>query len=248
MMMNCRALESFRPGWRLHRRQAGFSLVELMVTVAISLFMMVAFVAVFINMKRSFTSQDQLSQMQDNERVALTMLTSTVQAAGYFPDPMTNTAAGLLPDLPAAGGRPAMLETQSIVGTVAAGSDTLTVRHAAAVGDHVTDCFGRRLAAGAPPAFVNTFSVDTATNELRCSVNGGVAGTLVSNVRSLRIAYLTEGTIADTVQYVPATAVTDWTKVRMVRVTVTFLNPIVGTGSGADILWVQNINMMNRTS
>ncbi|WP_197339342.1 PilW family protein, partial [Ralstonia solanacearum] len=71
---------------RLAVRQSGTSLIEIMIAMVISLVILSGVVVVFINMKQSFTSQDQLALLEDNERLALSILTNTSQSAGYFPD------------------------------------------------------------------------------------------------------------------------------------------------------------------
>ena len=92
------------------RRQVGSGLIEILIAMLIALFLMAGVVVVFVNLKNAFTSQDQLAQLQDNERLALTILTNTVQAAGYYPDPVGSTA---LLSLPAS--------TNAVYGSLAAG-------------------------------------------------------------------------------------------------------------------------------
>jgi len=250
--MTMRTLTSL-PNGGVRRRQCGLTLVELMIAVAISLFVMLAFVSVFINMKRAFTSQDQLSQLQDNERLALSMITSTVQGAGYFPDPLTATASDAtnLGAIASNSSHAAMIDGQSVVGTsgTSPASDTLTTRHVAGpkvgtVVDDVADCFGVRNTGATKKKVVNTFSVNS-SNELVCTVDGGASTAVVSNVQSLSVRYLVKDALGNA-QYLAASAVTDWSLVVSVRITLTFLNPYDSTSGG--VVWTQIINLMNRTS
>src|SRR5258705_13046112 len=119
---------------RMHL-QSGFGLVELLIAIAIALFLLLGVSVAFINMKTAFTSQDQLAQLQDSERLALTVLTTTVQSAGYYPDPVLATAADNLPA--ATGGYGTFADGQGIVGTTGTSpaSDTLTTRYVSASGD-----------------------------------------------------------------------------------------------------------------
>jgi type IV pilus assembly protein PilW len=105
-------------------RQRGMTLVEMLVAITIGLLLLLAISAVFINMKRAFTSQDQLSQLQDNERLAVEVLTTTIQSAGYFTNPVTNTADIL------AAASPTWDVGQGIAGSsgTAPASDTVSVR------------------------------------------------------------------------------------------------------------------------
>ena len=78
---------------RSRRRAAGFTVVEILVALTVGLVMVGGFAAMFVNMKTTFRAQDTLSQLQDNERLALIILTDAVQQAGYFPNPVTATRA-----------------------------------------------------------------------------------------------------------------------------------------------------------
>ena len=229
------------------RTQAGFTLIEIMVAVTIGLFIVLALTGVFINMKSAFTAQDQLSELQDSERLALTVLTTTVESAGYFPDPLASTATGNLP----AGG--AFADGQGIVGTTGAApaSDTLTTRYVSASGDGLVDCFGQTNTSGSKATFTNVFSV-SANNELMCAANGGTPTALISNVSALSVLYGTDTSASGNAdRYLTATAVTNgswWLQVRTARITIRFLNPFAAQpGQPATIDVVQTVNLMNKS-
>src|SRR5437879_13726031 len=78
-------------------RERGFTLVELMVTVAIALFLIGGLLTVLQNVRGAYNNQQQLTQLQDQQRFALTILADVIQAGGYFPDPVTWTPANSLP-------------------------------------------------------------------------------------------------------------------------------------------------------
>lgn len=61
----------------------GFSLVELMVAITIGLIILAAVSAVFVNSKRSYSTQDRLSRLQENARFAIQFLTRDIRMAGY---------------------------------------------------------------------------------------------------------------------------------------------------------------------
>ena len=51
----------------------------------IGLFLMGALLTIVQTNRRVFGDQNQLSQLQDNERMAMTMMADVIQSAGYFP-------------------------------------------------------------------------------------------------------------------------------------------------------------------
>jgi type IV pilus assembly protein PilW len=229
------------------RKQAGFSLVELMVAILIGLFFSIGMVASFAGVKRTFVSQDGLAQLQDNERLVLSVLNSTVQSAGYYPNPTSNTAATALP-----------ARTSATFGDMAAGQgvvgsgDTLTARFASVAGDGLMDCLGQTTTASGVQVVTNIFRVTG--NELTCSVDNGVTFVpLVSNVQSMAITYLVDTDPSDTVDAFAYRSAADvstgalWPSVKAAVITVNLANPLSGQpGQPARITWVQNINLMNK--
>src|ERR1700730_1410144 len=117
---------------RLGRGQRGFTLVELMVTVAIALFLLGGLLTILQNVRSAYNNQQSLSQLQDQQRIAMTVITDVIQAGGYFPDPVAWTATS---SLPAAG---AYQQGQAFTGTHAAGvPDTIGVRYRTTMNDPV---------------------------------------------------------------------------------------------------------------
>lgn len=62
----------------------GFTLVELMVALTIGLIIMAAVSTLFVSSKRTYTSQDQLSRLQENARFAMQFIMSDLRLAGYY--------------------------------------------------------------------------------------------------------------------------------------------------------------------
>jgi type IV pilus assembly protein PilW len=65
-------------------RQSGFSLIELMVAVTLGLFLMAALVEVLLSGNRSFSSANYLSRLQENGRIATSMIVTDLKRAGYM--------------------------------------------------------------------------------------------------------------------------------------------------------------------
>jgi type IV pilus assembly protein PilW len=64
-------------------RARGFSLVELMVAVTISLLLMMGVVALFVSSRASYETTEKLSRIQENGRYALDQIANDIRAAGY---------------------------------------------------------------------------------------------------------------------------------------------------------------------
>jgi type IV pilus assembly protein PilW len=215
------------------RSQGGFTIVELMVALLIGLFLLGGLLTLVQDNRRSFASQNQLAQLQDAERMAMTIITDVIQSAGYFPDPTSNSATLVMPangTFTAAG--------QAIVGTPGAGppGDSISVRYATNPGDGIVNCIGTSNPVGGGIAtYTNTFSV--ANGQLLCTMNGtaypiiGTAptanftGVVVTN---MSIVYgVTTGSSPNNVDtYYAAGGVTNWSNVISVKVTLTFTNPM----------------------
>jgi type IV pilus assembly protein PilW len=251
--MSTTPARSVRHGPRAAR---GFTLVELMVTVAIALFLLYGLVTIVQNVRTADTNQRALAQLQDQERFALTVITDVVQAGGYFPDAVVwQPANSLLPQTDATGSWEAGQALNGIH-AVAAPGDTLAVRlrtglNSGGQNDGVILCDGSINTAQLPNhAFTNTFTVQNgnanpALNGLYCSVdNVGSAAPpgaqIAPGVVNMKVYYGVKRDFAFT-DYNVDTYLTadqmcsplvnpcgsdDWSNVSSVRVILTFINPL----------------------
>jgi type IV pilus assembly protein PilW len=237
--------------------QRGFTLVELMISILIALFLIGGLLTLVQAMKNTTGIQGGLSQLQDNERMAMTLIADTIQSAGYFPNPTANTAAG---EFPVAGSF--IFAGQSVVGTGNYGDpppgNSITVRYATngtlAVNglgvptpDNTIDCTGNT----SPVAtmFTDTFSLTPDPNvantyDLTCVLLNSTAGTsttvsLVSGLQSMQIYYgvqtnpaVSNGSADTYLDAATVTALTYWPNVISVKITLTFINPLYGNLAG----------------
>jgi type IV pilus assembly protein PilW len=250
------------------RADRGFTLVELMVTVTIGLFLVAGLLTLVQAMKRTSTMQSGMSQLQDNERMTTTLMTDVIQSGGYFPSPLVNSATSEFPitgSFTAAG--------QAIVGSglygAAAPGDSITVRYATAGGDGVINCSGGTSAVAA--TFTNQFSVDAfgnlncvltvtastvTTSTIQLITGQSVNGVLVNGVTNMQIYYGVQTNTAagnnsvDT--YLDATAVTSgnyWANVISVKITLTFINPLSGQPgqTSTTIPFTRVVDVMQKT-
>jgi type IV pilus assembly protein PilW len=65
-------------------RQRGVSLIELIVAMALGLFLLFALVEILINGKQSFGSANNLSRLQENGRIATDLIVSDLKRSGYM--------------------------------------------------------------------------------------------------------------------------------------------------------------------
>jgi type IV pilus assembly protein PilW len=227
------------------RRDAGFTLIELMIASAVALFLVGGLLVILQNVGRAQRTQTALAQLQDNQRMAMTLIADIVQAAGYFPNPTANTLTDALPE---AG---SMLAGQSLIGTSGDDGDTLTVRFATTSGDTIINCIG-----GTNPdiplhSYVNTFSVD-AEGRLLCSLNGAAAAPLVNGVKKMEVWYGVKTNLAvddnnvDTYLRAAELEAADWANVISVRVQLTFDASGVA-GPGQTVQFTRIIGVMNKT-
>ncbi|MBV8806757.1 MAG: PilW family protein [Sinobacteraceae bacterium] len=231
-------------------KQRGYSLIELSVALFVALFLLAGFFVVLQGTRSTAYSQSGLAQLQDNERVAMTMLASSIELAGYYPNPDQTSVATALP--------PAGVFTQpgqivygmsntGIANTTPALGDVLLTRYVAGAKDDVINCQGNsNVTNGAQAAYTNEYAVlqpdPNSPPYLACSIDGGAHFVkLVSNVTNMSISYgiNSTATVQDTLGvpvdgYVSTanmpTAVTanaaQWTNVYSVKVKLTFVNPL----------------------
>ena len=66
------------------RPEAGFSLVELMVALVISLFLLAGVIQVFLGSKQTYTLNEGVARLQENVRYAFDRMSADLAAAGYM--------------------------------------------------------------------------------------------------------------------------------------------------------------------
>jgi type IV pilus assembly protein PilW len=247
--------------------ERGFTLVELMVAVAISLFLLFGLATVVQNIRRANTSATALSMLQDQQRFAFEILTDVIQTGGYFPTP-TLLTVGSLPAYTGPNGWESAAAGQAFFGAHPGGtsSDSLGVRYMTAGQDGVILCDGstNTAPAGTIGYYANQFSVvaptGTTPGYLQCQLNSGAAVPLVYGVTNMIIYYgvnrasPTSSYNIDTYltadQMCSTCASNDWDNVSSVRVVLTFTNPLYNAaapeGQSATITIERVVQVMGR--
>jgi len=169
------------------RKQLGLSLIELLIAMFIGLFLLAGISSSYIYSKKSSIYNDQFSMLEDNGRLALEIMSKTIQLTGYS----TNKAVPLLPN---------KFILSKPVSTTCSGSDNSVINtnfpddstiDSAADGDRIgviylgnseitTDCSGETLPDSCQIGSANTtnseaaqifstfYLLDNAKNELIC--------------------------------------------------------------------------------
>jgi type IV pilus assembly protein PilW len=242
--------------------QRGFTLLEIMIAMAIGLFLLGALLTIVQTNKAVFANQNKLEQMQDAQRMAMTLMADIIQKAGYFPDPTTNTLGGSLLASTTFG---TFANSQAITGVynAAAPGDTISVRYMTAGGDGILNCSGVSNTNPPPPGgyvvYVNQFAVVPGVpagqpGQLVCTMNG-TAYTLVSGVTNLSVLYgvrtlAAAGNNVDTYLNAGQMSAANWQNVISVLITLTFNNPLYtapGQGQPQSITIQRVVDVMNET-
>ncbi len=82
------------------RHQAGVSLVELLLYITISSALMASMYQIFRSQEHSYMTQNEVMEIQQSARAAMTVLTRDIRAAGYK-SPLSKARVGFVASLPA---------------------------------------------------------------------------------------------------------------------------------------------------
>jgi len=228
------------------RRQRGYTLMEILVALFISLFLLVGLFTILQNTRRSSSQQTGLALLQDQERMAMSLLNDVIQNAGYFDTNTYQTAQLAWPAAVAVAPTGTTLAAgQALTGshTTASPGDVIAVRYATNGTDGVINCNGGTSTTAAN--YVNTFFVASTTSggvttyNLECSIDGVATDAipLVQGVENIQVWYgvsTTAGTNnVDTYFTANQMSSSNWSNVTSVRVTLTFVNPLYAAAQSA---------------
>ncbi len=231
------------------RTQRGLGLVEVMIALTIGLVLLLGVTGVFTTMRRTSLSMQQLSGVQNQQRMAMYFLHAAISGAGNNPDPMNNSSATLYPITVA----PAFTSaTQALTGTGdgSSGADQLSVRFTAATGGAEQGCSA---APTAGDVYTDTFSV--AGGYLVCTETDNTAATaastinLIPGVSAINVLYgVDTSNSGSATQYKSAAQVTTaglWNSVKTAQVTLLFTNALAGQpGQPATVSLTETILFM----
>ncbi len=162
---------------------SGYSLLELLIAMTLGLFVTAGLLTTLMSVYQTNLSSGKNTTTNDNLMLAMNLLTQTIQAGGYIPDPATGSTSNEMPA--SASNTPYSAAGQFISGTSGAAgtSDTLSVRYVtglingqAGQQDSQLNCLGRGIPVTAtnPTAyyiFDQTIGADSNGN-LTCTYTG----------------------------------------------------------------------------
>jgi type IV pilus assembly protein PilW len=250
-MWNRSAMNMERHTVRVRGGQRGFTLIEILIALLIGVFLLAALLTIVQANRRVYGDQSQLAQLQDSERMAMTLMTDVIQMAGYYPNPTQNTVDSLTAAGAFALGQPMTGQFSST-----APGDQISVRYVTAGSDGILVCSGLsnpNAVGGANIQYVNTFQV--VNGQLVCTLTTIPASTtvqynLVSGVTNATTAAGLGGVVNLSILYgvktnagaagnavdtylnaSQVTAANDWSSIISVLIELTFTNPLYTNGS-----------------
>lgn len=208
-------------------RQRGLTLVEIMVALVISLFLLAGLLQMFIGTRQSSKVQENLSRVQETGRFAIDFLGRNIRLAGYRSRSTIEEGRSFEDKFPG---------VRAIQGTNDDGtnsSDTLTVAfegESAGQGD-IRNCLNVQInnSVTSSNAFAVNYVSASDKYELRCQSGAGVAAqAILEDIENMQILYgeNTDGDVfgvAD--RYVPANNVGSWDQVVSLRISVLIRTP-----------------------
>ncbi len=221
--------DSLRPsatpaGQRLARRQAGFSVIELLISMVLASLVILAVMGLYTGSRESYVTQDEVGRLQENMRIGNSIVERTIRQGNYkrFPaprdqNPMLVAAFSFVPVAGADG-----------TGTTPGSSDMVEIRFngstdpaAAAADGVVVDCLGASVLASDVSRNRFLVRVDGEGRPwLNCSTDGGATWTpLIPDVEAMEVLYgVFSSENRSVTNFVQWSAVTDPARVVAIKV------------------------------
>ena len=220
-------------------RQSGLSLVELLIAMIIGLFLLAGITTSYLSSKKASIKRDQYSMLEDNGRLALEILTKTLEHTGYTSSkgvPLEDKFISVAADVSSSncGADQSVMNTAIFPANVTIDSNTGDSIGTIHLGDNdvFTDCSGGvlpadcRLETGTidTSKIYNAFYLNEVDNTLMCSGSRDNAKQLIAEgIENMQILYgvdENEDDVAD--RYVSANDVKDdlWNTVVSIQIAV----------------------------
>jgi type IV pilus assembly protein PilW len=187
----------------------GFTLTEVMVAITLSVFLLMGLFTILQQTRKTNTTTTGLSQLQDDERVAMTIITDTLQTAGYVPEANGAGASNFVVDT--GGGFATALQVISSTAHSASNGvnvgERLTMRLVIGAGDSTILCNGKTPTTTVDLPVKEIFQIELSTTppsagtyQLICVPQDGSSGIpIVNNVVSLTFQWAVNSTSASSI-------------------------------------------------
>ena len=177
------------------KSQKGLSLIELMIAIALSIFIVAAMISLFVNSKQNYRLNENMSRLQENARFAVSFISRDIRMADYRACVTANRRGNAI-----AGSNDSGLND----------SDTVTVlwqtNACGAANTTVTTVYSIQTGASGSPALFRRVN--------------GVSQELVEGIENLQILYGQDTDNDDVPNYfVDAASITDMAQAISVRIT-----------------------------
>lgn len=164
-------------------KQLGLSLIELMIAMVLSMFLLGALIQLAISNKQSYNFQQTQAVTQENSRFASYYLQAIVEKAGFMNLPQ-NFEADVFPEL-AETTQCKDFKAGQVVALSKLGTG-LCIRHQRSDATE-TDCIGNNIPND--NAITTRIYFDTTTKTLMCGAQGKAAISLVGNIHDIKMVY-----------------------------------------------------------
>ncbi|MBW6519963.1 MAG: PilW family protein [Desulfoarculaceae bacterium] len=204
----------------LSKNSYGFTLVELMLTMAVSGIIVAAIYSAYISQQRTYLAQEQVAEMQQNIRAAMDIMTREIRMAGY--NPTGGAGAGITTALV---GQISFTQDTNGDGDTTDAGEIIDFGFSAAAVDADRNGIPDTVSNGVPEASplgrqtggaggYQAIAEDIQAIEFRYLDAANVATTTPANVRSVQISILARASkpdraFANTMTYTPASGATN---------------------------------------
>jgi type IV pilus assembly protein PilW len=170
------------------RKMSGFTLVELMVTLVISMAILAALSQAFVSGNTAYSVQDRLGELQENGRYALYFMQRDIRMAGYPGVDPTVVPFAISPSSTVCTSLslPANFTCDGTGNAANNGSDQIAVQYRVDVTGGMNNCLGASIASGL--ILTNTYAIskDPTTGLSRLTCNGQP---IVEGIEAMQILY-----------------------------------------------------------
>ncbi len=227
--------------------QSGFTLVELMVTVGIALFLLGGLVTIMQNVRQANLTQSTLTALQDQERFALTVMADSIQVGGYVANPILESST----NFPSVGVVPqgsAFYGSHTVGAPDNQAADIIYMRFQTQPGNGPILCNGTDSSQQAANTYTIGFKI--LNGALQCSIDSGASWVpIVPGVAALAVYYGVNrnapGADYNIDTYVTADmlqAPNDYLTISAVRIVLSFTNPMyVAGGSQPQYITIERV-------